>query len=96
MVSQETQQVTQMDIVNMLRKGAFNEAFQTALSARNLELVVKTCEMVNPCQIFSQTPCPLSQSVLLSLIQQLGKTHVSLLHAYPNQPQCTYISRQKY
>ena len=68
----ETQQVTKMDIANMLRRGDFNGAFQTALSALNLSLVVSTCEMVNPTQIFCQNPCPLTQSVLLSLIQQLG------------------------
>ena len=56
-----------------LSQGNFNEAFGTALSANNLSLVVATCEMVNPMQIFNQSPCPLSQHVLLSLIQQLGK-----------------------
>ena len=53
--------------------GQFNEAFQTALSAENLSLVVQTCEMVNPKQMFGQAPCPLAQTVLLSLIQHLGK-----------------------
>ena len=53
--------------------GKWNEAFQTALMANNLQLVVATCESVNPMQLFNQNPCPLSQSVLLSLIQQLGK-----------------------
>ena len=43
-----------------------------ALSAANLELVVYVCETVNPAQIFNQTPCPLEQPVLLSLIQQLS------------------------
>ena len=61
------------EIVAILREGKFNDAFQMALSARNLDLVVSTCEMVNPTQIFSQDNCPLDQSVLLSLIQQLGK-----------------------
>jgi enhancer of mRNA-decapping protein 4 len=56
-----------------LSEGKINEAFATALSANNLVVVVATCEMVNPNQIFNQTPCPLSQEVLLSLIQQLGK-----------------------
>ncbi len=60
--------------VNMrLSEGRFNDAFAAALSANNLPLVVTTCEMVNPHQVFNQVPCPLSQEVLLSLIQQLGK-----------------------
>jgi len=68
----EAAKETKKEIVATLRAGSFNEAFQMALSARNLELVVMTCEMVNPTQIFSQDNCPLNQSVLLSLIQQLG------------------------
>ena len=51
----------------------FNDAFATALSANNLAIVVATCEMVN-IEILNQVPCPLSQEVLLSLIQQLGKS----------------------
>ena len=35
--------------------------------------MVQTCEMVNPKQMFGQAPCPLAQTVLLSLIQHLGK-----------------------
>ena len=34
-------------------------------------MVVATCEMVN-IQILNQVPCPLSQEILLTLIQQLG------------------------
>lgn len=30
------------------------------------------CETVDPAQVFGQPPCPLSQPVLLSLIQQLA------------------------
>ena len=50
----EAAKETKKEIVATLRAGSFNEAFQMALSARNLELVVMTCEMVNPTQIFSQ------------------------------------------
>lgn len=69
----EAAKETKKEIVSILREGKFNDAFQMALSARNLDLVVSTCEMVNPTQIFSQDNCPLDQSVLLSLIQQLGR-----------------------
>ncbi len=60
-------------IQSHLERGAFDAAFQTSLSANNLALVVATCEMVNPTQIFSQELCPLSQAVLMALIQQLGE-----------------------
>jgi enhancer of mRNA-decapping protein 4 len=46
--------------------------FLQALSASDLSLVVFICEKVNPQQVFNQTPCPLQQHVLLSLIQQLS------------------------
>lgn len=43
-----------------------------ALSAANLSLVMFICDAVQPSHIFDQTPCPLQQPVLLSLIQQLS------------------------
>ena len=64
-------------IQNQIAQGRVDEAFQTALSASNLSLVVQTCEMVNPMQIFNQNPCPISQATLLSLIQQLSKSRNS-------------------
>ncbi|XP_059139589.1 enhancer of mRNA-decapping protein 4-like [Physella acuta] len=59
-------------IMRELRAGRVNEAFQCALSASNLELVVYTCEVAKPLEIFSQKKCPLTQPVLLSLISQLS------------------------
>lgn len=72
-------------IMQLLRQGQLNAAFQQALSAANLELVVFVCETVNPAQIFNQTPCPLEQPVLLSLIQQLSAdigNNTELKHKY--------------
>ncbi|XP_033754002.1 enhancer of mRNA-decapping protein 4-like isoform X2 [Pecten maximus] len=62
----------QAQILQLLRQGQLNAAFQEALSASNLDLVMFVCETVNPQQVFNQTPCPLQQPVLLSLIQQLS------------------------
>jgi len=59
-------------IQGLVSNGRLNDAFQSALSANDLGLVMFTCELVNTTQIFSQSTCPLSQSVLLSLIQQLS------------------------
>jgi len=84
-----------------IQRGQIEEAFQAALSAGDLALVVFTCELLNTTQVgpsllasvtsilqvFNSATCPLSQSVLLSLIQQLSvelgdKTEVkhSFLH----------------
>jgi len=81
-----------------VQAGRLNEAFQTALSASDLNLVVYTCELINTTQVFNQSVCPFSQSVLLSLIQQLSvdlqeKTALkhsflseAVVHLDPNNP----------
>ena len=48
------------------------------LSSNDLTLVVFICELLNIPQVFNSATCPLSLSVLLSLIQQLSVD----LHAY--------------
>ncbi|PNF32921.1 hypothetical protein B7P43_G01848, partial [Cryptotermes secundus] len=77
--------VQQMQIEQLIGQGQINTAFQQALSASDLGLVVFICEKVNPQQVFNQTPCPLQQHVLLSLIQQLSadmSNHTELKHKY--------------
>ena len=72
----------QRQVRSHLSRGDFDAAFQTALNANSLPLVVNTCEMANPSQIFTP-PCLLSQHVILALIQQLGmylKIRVVLLN----------------
>ncbi|CAB3373323.1 Hypothetical predicted protein [Cloeon dipterum] len=59
-------------ILTLVQQGQLNSAFQQALSASDLQLVVKLCERVNPQHVFCLNPCPLQQNVLLSLIQQLS------------------------
>ncbi|KAL3869739.1 hypothetical protein ACJMK2_042382 [Sinanodonta woodiana] len=59
-------------ILQLLQQGQINTAFDMALSACNLEMVMFVCEMVNFSEVFEKTPCPLQQRVLLSLIQQLS------------------------
>ncbi|KAL3859977.1 hypothetical protein ACJMK2_010154 [Sinanodonta woodiana] len=65
-------QLAKSQILQLLQQGQVNTAFQQALSAANLEMVIFACEKVNISQIFDQVPCPLHQPVLLSLIQQLS------------------------
>ena len=63
----------QMRINNFLQKEQFNEAFQSALCASDLNLLMNVCEAVSPGKLFEAKPCPLQQPVLLSLIQQLSQ-----------------------
>ncbi|KAM6409229.1 enhancer of mRNA-decapping protein 4 [Rhynochetos jubatus] len=65
-------QSQQTHILQLLQQGHLNEAFQQALTAADLNLVLYVCETVDTQQVFGQHPCPLSQPVLLSLIQQLS------------------------
>ncbi|XP_067409138.1 enhancer of mRNA-decapping protein 4 [Emydura macquarii macquarii] len=65
-------QSQQTHVLQLLQQGRLNQAFQQALTAADLNLVLYVCETVDPQQVFGQHPCPLSQPVLLSLIQQLS------------------------
>nr|XP_020666642.1 enhancer of mRNA-decapping protein 4 isoform X1 [Pogona vitticeps] len=62
----------QAHVLQLLQQGHLNQAFQQALTAADLNLVLYVCETMDPQQVFGQHPCPLSQPVLLSLIQQLS------------------------
>uniref|UniRef100_A0A673WL80 Enhancer of mRNA-decapping protein 4 n=1 Tax=Salmo trutta TaxID=8032 RepID=A0A673WL80_SALTR len=65
-------QAQQASILQLLQQGQLNQAFQQALSASDLNLVLYVCETIDSQQVFGQHPCPLIQPVLLSLIQQLS------------------------
>lgn len=65
-------QTQQANILQLLQQGQLNQAFQQALSATDLNLVLYVCETIDSQQVFGQHPCSLSQPVLLSLIQQLS------------------------
>lgn len=62
----------QEEIRKLLQSQDFNMAFELALSTSDLHLVLFLCQQVTPDEVFDKVPCPLSQPVLLSLIQQLS------------------------
>ncbi|KAM9301724.1 enhancer of mRNA-decapping protein 4 [Gastrophryne carolinensis] len=62
----------QAHILQLLQQGHLNQAFQQALTASDLNLILYVCKTVDSQQVFGQHPCPLTQPVLLSLIQQLS------------------------
>ncbi|XP_014259609.1 enhancer of mRNA-decapping protein 4 isoform X3 [Cimex lectularius] len=64
------QLITQLS--QLIKQGDYNTAFQQALSASDLSLVMYVCEKVGPHQVFTQNGCLLQQHILLSLIQQLS------------------------
>ncbi|BES88647.1 Enhancer of mRNA-decapping protein [Nesidiocoris tenuis] len=66
-------QVLQAQITQLITHGQVNSAFEQALSASDLNLVLYVCEKVGPQQVFGgSNGCLLQQHVLLSLIQQLS------------------------
>ncbi|XP_072279188.1 enhancer of mRNA-decapping protein 4 [Pyxicephalus adspersus] len=65
-------QSQQTHILQLLQQGHLNQAFQQALTASDLNLILYVCETVDSQQVFGQHPCQLTQPVLLSLIQQLS------------------------
>lgn len=72
-------------VFNFIQERDFNAAFQQALSASSIALVLAVCERVDPHEVFSCQPCPLKQNVLLSLIQQLSvdlNDHTELKRRY--------------
>ncbi|XP_012532594.1 enhancer of mRNA-decapping protein 4 [Monomorium pharaonis] len=69
----------QARVMSHLQRGQLNAAFQQALSASDLGLVVLVCEKTEPSRVFSctgaqgqGTRCILQQPVILSLVQQLS------------------------
>lgn len=67
----------QVRILALLQRGQYNAAFQQALSASDLGLVVFVCEKTEPSRVFSSDNAQgnryyLQQPVILSLVQQLS------------------------
>ncbi|KAL9975979.1 hypothetical protein ACROYT_G013208 [Oculina patagonica] len=76
---------TQVIVSRLVESGQFGQAFEEALSTADLTLVMYVCEHVDAETIFCQSPCPLSQPVLLCLIQQLSvdlTINTELKHKY--------------
>ncbi len=67
------EQDTKQRLQALMQIGQYSVAFQSALCASDLNLLVSICEMVPANEVFSQKPCPLQQPQLLSLIQQLSQ-----------------------
>ncbi|GIY27632.1 enhancer of mRNA-decapping protein 4 [Caerostris darwini] len=65
-------QLQKQQLMQLVRQEKINEAFQQALSAMDVQLVLFLCENVNVDQVFGSTTCDLQQHVLLSLVNQLS------------------------
>ncbi|KAJ8726037.1 hypothetical protein PYW07_000735 [Mythimna separata] len=75
-------------IQSLIAHGDVNGAFQQALSASDLALVMCACRAADPAMVFGP-PCKLKQHVLLSLVQQLAadmQRDTPLKHRYVCRP----------
>jgi len=60
------------EVMPLVSLGSYNDAFLLVLQELDLELVVATCQALDPAVVLDQAAVALSQPVLLSLIQQLS------------------------
>ena len=70
----EAQMDPTIELGRLVDEGNFEGAFQKALGMASVEMVTWTCGQCEPARddIFGSVPVPLSQTVLLSLMQQLS------------------------
>jgi enhancer of mRNA-decapping protein 4 len=61
-----------IELNRLLRGGMLEEAFNKALTAGDLQIVFWLCHQLDPVALLSADPPPVSQGVLLSLVQQLS------------------------
>ncbi|XP_053604969.1 enhancer of mRNA-decapping protein 4-like [Plodia interpunctella] len=73
------------EVNKLIQDGDVNGAFERALSASDLSVVMAACRAADPAKVFIQ-PCLLEQSVLMSLVQQLA---TDMLHE--TQLKCRYL-----
>jgi enhancer of mRNA-decapping protein 4 len=56
----------------LLQSARYQEAFESALDLANSTVVNWLCNQLDPGTLFMSDPLPLSQNVILALLQQLG------------------------
>uniref|UniRef100_A0A6U0K970 Enhancer of mRNA-decapping protein 4 C-terminal domain-containing protein n=1 Tax=Percolomonas cosmopolitus TaxID=63605 RepID=A0A6U0K970_9EUKA len=60
------------EILSLLQSQEYEQAFARVLSVHDADFVLWTCKQANPDDIFEKEPVPLSQAVILSLMQQIS------------------------
>jgi enhancer of mRNA-decapping protein 4 len=61
-----------IELTRLVSEGKLEEAFNKALSLSDVAIVSWLCMQLDEAALFSTVPLPLSQGVVLSLVQQLG------------------------
>lgn len=70
--SKRGQQQLQQEVDRLLMAGDYEQAFFQILKERNLDLLVQICASTDVTKVFNKDRQPLSQTLLLSLMSQLG------------------------
>lgn len=63
------------EIFTLLKDEDYETAFNKALSLSRIDILNKIINLVDYSVLFATEPCPLSQSVLLSLLNQIGRLY---------------------
>jgi enhancer of mRNA-decapping protein 4 len=68
----ENSETKKISMLQAIDDGNYNLAFEIALTASDLQLVMMLCKQVDPVQLFEREENTLPQPIILSLIQQLS------------------------
>ncbi len=69
------------ELTSLLRAGKYEQSFSKALSLQDVATVGWLAAQADAATVLSREPCPLSQMVLLSLVQQLSADLTTTLSA---------------
>ena len=79
-MARATPDVVISEIFTLLKDEDYESAFNKALSLSRIDVLNRIINVVDYSALFASEPCPLSQSVLLSLLNQIG----TLAHLFIN------------
>lgn len=71
-MARATPDVVISEIFTLLKDEDYESAFNKALSLSRIDVLNRIINLVDYSALFASEPCPLSQSVLLSLLNQIG------------------------
>ena len=72
----------------------YEQAFNDALSAEDVEIVIWLCQHLEPAEVLSRQPAKLSQTIILALIQQLGQDLQQVSFQLPHLPPPLFCSSE--
>ena len=91
-VARATPDVVISEIFTLLKDEDYESAFNKALSLSRIDVLNRIISFVDYSALFATEPCPLSQSVLLSLLNQIGTPLLKQDHALSDVLGCDLVT----